>query len=64
MQLKHVEEIQARLMQLKPVEKFKQEIHTIVKRFMQLKPVEEIQTRERFMQLLKPVEENIQGTDS
>jgi hypothetical protein len=29
-----------------------------------LKPIEEIQTRERFMQLLKPVEENIQGTDS
>ncbi len=51
-------------MQLKPVEKFKQEIYTIVKRFMQLKPVEEIQTRERFMQLLKPVEENIQGRDS
>jgi hypothetical protein len=31
---------------------------------MQLKHVEEIQTRERFMQLLKPVEENIQGRDS
>jgi len=51
-------------MQLKPVEKFKQEIHTIVKRLMQLKPVEEIQTRERFMQLFKHVEENIQGRDS
>jgi hypothetical protein len=36
-------------MQLKHVEKFKQEIHKIVK---------------RFMQLLKPVEENIQGRDS
>jgi hypothetical protein len=41
------------LMQLKPVEKFKQEIHTIVKRFMQLKPIEEIQTRERFMQFVE-----------
>jgi hypothetical protein len=51
-------------MQLKPVEKCKQEIHTIVKRFLQLTHVEEIQTRERVMQLLKPVEENIHERDS